>query len=124
MAPFDPYNNLRDAPTFSLSPAHITTDLFKKIVGDLHVVLNQYGPPQEHTTLEAKSKFIAPVSVPPPLQDRLRFKRRTDDIPPTKLIDRIVAQFNLLITNLPESVMSRRMAADAASSTNLRYAVS
>lgn len=57
----NPLSGFRDAPTFDVDRARIPTPLFKLIVGDMHLALNQYGPPREHHGEEARSRFTAPV---------------------------------------------------------------
>ena len=64
IAPFvglDPNRNMHDIATFDLHRSRIPTSLFKSIVQDMDVLLLQYGPPVEHTTEEATSRFLAPV---------------------------------------------------------------
>ena len=65
IAPFiglDPIRNLGDAPSFTLRRSRIPTALFRDIVGDMDVLLIQYGSMQSHTMEEARSRFLAPVS--------------------------------------------------------------
>jgi len=50
-----------DMPTFGIHRARIPTYLFKSIVGDLEIVMNQYGEPRGHKNEEARSRFLAPV---------------------------------------------------------------
>ena len=54
-----------DAPVFDLCRPRIPTALFKDIVMDMDVLLIQYDPPRSHTTEEATSRFLAPVSILP-----------------------------------------------------------
>ena len=64
IAPFvglDPNRNMHDIATFDLHRSRIPTSLFKSIVQDMDVLLLQYGPPVEHITEEATSRFLAPV---------------------------------------------------------------
>ena len=60
----------RDMHTFDIHRAHIPSSLFKDIIGDLQVIMKQYGEPVRHKNEEARSRFLAPVSArgyPPPL---------------------------------------------------------
>jgi hypothetical protein len=52
-------NNIK---TFKLKRSRIPTALFKSIVRDIDIMLVQYGPPIEHETEEARSRFLSPVS--------------------------------------------------------------
>jgi hypothetical protein len=64
MAPFiglDPNRKMNDITTFDLYRSRIPTSLFRSIVQDMDVLLSQYGPPIEHETEEATSRFLAPV---------------------------------------------------------------
>jgi len=64
MAPFvglDPNRKMKDIATFDLYRSRIPTSLFRSIVQDMDVLLPQYGPPDEHETEEATSRFLAPV---------------------------------------------------------------
>lgn len=66
IAPFvglDPGLQLRDATSFTVYRARIPTVLFKNIVQDIEIVMKQYGPPIDHQNVEARSIFLAPVSV-------------------------------------------------------------
>jgi hypothetical protein len=36
--------------------------MFKEIVQDLEIGMNQYGEPLNHSNMEARSRFLAPVS--------------------------------------------------------------
>jgi hypothetical protein len=54
---------LRDAPTLEMHRARIPNVLFKDIIGDIEIVMKQYGPPMEHNNVEAMSRFFAPVGV-------------------------------------------------------------
>ena len=56
---------LRDIHTFELHRSRIPTALFKEMVKDMDLMLMQYGPPMEHQTEEASSRFIAPVTFSP-----------------------------------------------------------
>ena|ERR1700691_1359029 len=60
----------KDMPTFDMHCARIPSSLFKDIIGDLQVIMKQYGEPARHKNEEARSRFHAPVSAqgyPPPL---------------------------------------------------------
>jgi hypothetical protein len=64
MAPFvglDPNRKMNDIATFDLYCSRIPTLLFRSIVQDMDILLSQYGPPVEHETEEATSRFLAPV---------------------------------------------------------------
>ncbi|KAM6493220.1 hypothetical protein JOM56_011354 [Amanita muscaria] len=64
IAPFvglDPLWNLSDAPLFHLRRSRIPTALFRDIVMDMDVLLTQYGNFENHTTEEARSRFLAPI---------------------------------------------------------------
>jgi len=50
-----------DMPTFKIHHACIPTSLFKLIVGDLEIVMNQYREPRNHKNEEARSRLLAPV---------------------------------------------------------------
>lgn len=64
LAGLDPNGNLRDAPTFRIKRARIPTSWFKEIIVDMHLGINQFGPPHSHRNEEARSRFLAPVSLP------------------------------------------------------------
>jgi hypothetical protein len=51
-----------DIEFFDLYRSRIPTALFKSIVQDIDVMLVQYGPPINHETEEARSRFLSPVS--------------------------------------------------------------
>ena len=51
-----------DMPAFEIHRARIPTSIFKSIVEDLDIVMNQYGDPRDHKNEEARSRFLAPVS--------------------------------------------------------------
>jgi hypothetical protein len=89
-----------DMPTFEIHRARIPTSLFKSIVGDLEIVMNQYGEPRDHKNEEARSRFLAPVSAQrfPSLLLRSRFYQ---------LFNRTIARFKLTIRNTPESMTGR-----------------
>ena len=61
----DPCYKLCDAEIFKVYRARIPTTLFKEIVQDIEIAMKQYGPPmeQEPDNEEARSRFLAPVSV-------------------------------------------------------------
>lgn len=59
----EPSLRLRDAPTLEMHRARIPNALFKDIIGDIEIVMKQYGPPMDHKNEEATSRFLAPVSV-------------------------------------------------------------
>ena len=70
IAPFiglDPNFKLHDIEFFDLYRSRIPTALFKSIVQDIDVMLVQYGPPINHETEEARSRFLSPVSTYKPL---------------------------------------------------------
>jgi hypothetical protein len=52
----------KDMPTFDIYRARIPSSLFKDIIGDLQVIMKQYGEPARHKNEEARSRFLAPVS--------------------------------------------------------------
>ncbi|KIL59239.1 hypothetical protein M378DRAFT_1068410 [Amanita muscaria Koide BX008] len=88
IAPFvglDPLWNLSDAPLFLLRRSRIPTALFRDIVMDMDVLLTQYGNFENHTTEEARSRFLAPI------------------------FNRLVAPFGSSIRNTPESLMNGRI---------------
>lgn len=88
MAPFvglDPNRQMNDIATFDLYRSRIPTSLFKSIVQDMDILLPQYGPPIEHETEEATSRFLAPI------------------------FNRLVAQFGFAFRNLPESILDGRV---------------
>ena len=58
----DPLLTGNDMQTFDVHRARIPTALFKAIVEDLGIVMNQYGEPRDHQNEEARSRFLAPVS--------------------------------------------------------------
>ena len=56
--------------TFDIHRARIPPPLFKDIIGDLQVIIKQYGEPDRHKNEEARLRYLAPVSAqgyPPPL---------------------------------------------------------
>ena len=58
----DPLLKGNDMQAFDIHRARIPTSLFKAMVEDLDVVMNQYGEPRDHKNEEARSRFLAPVS--------------------------------------------------------------
>ena len=52
---------LQDIGTFDIHRSRIPTHLFKSIVMDMDTKLMEFGPPFEHETEEARSRFISPV---------------------------------------------------------------
>jgi hypothetical protein len=48
--------------TFEIARARIPTSMFEAIVGDLDIIMNQYGDPVDHDNEEARSRCLAPVS--------------------------------------------------------------
>jgi len=77
----DPLLKGNDMQAFDIHRARIPTSLFKAMVEDLGVVMNQYGEPRDHKNEEARSRFLAP------------------------LFNRTVALFKLTIVNTPESMI-------------------
>lgn len=70
-----PEAQLRDVSPFLISRARIPNDLFARIVDDIQVMVNNYGPYREHENDEATSRAIAPVRlslVIPPTHTRSR----------------------------------------------------
>lgn len=63
----DPHQSMRDAPVSNVHRARIPAFLLKKILEDIHVSLNQYGPAEDHETQEARSRFMAPVCLSTPI---------------------------------------------------------
>ena len=57
-----PFLEGRDMKTFEIYRARIPTSLFKEIVEDLDIAMNQYGEPYYHNNEEARSRCLAPVS--------------------------------------------------------------
>lgn len=56
-----PEVRLRDASSFIIRRARIPNELFARIVDDIQVMANNYGPHWEHENEEATSRAIAPV---------------------------------------------------------------
>ncbi|KAF8806804.1 hypothetical protein BYT27DRAFT_6609038 [Phlegmacium glaucopus] len=75
----------RDMPTFDICRARIPNSLFREIISDIQMMLNQYGEPDSHKNEEARSRFLSP------------------------LFNRIVSLFELTIVNTPESIIPGRM---------------
>lgn len=65
----NPDAKLGDAKRFDLGRARITNDLFSKIVDDVHVAINIFGLPREHTNTQSLSGNMLSVRylVPPVL---------------------------------------------------------
>ncbi|KAF8808065.1 hypothetical protein BYT27DRAFT_7097515 [Phlegmacium glaucopus] len=88
MAPFvglDPDRNMYDIPTVDLYRSRIPTSLFESIVDDMDILLLQYGPPIDHETEEATSRFLAPI------------------------FNHLVTTFGFAFRNLPESSLHGRI---------------
>jgi len=70
---------MKDIATFELHRSRIPTTLFKSIVQDIDIMLVQYGPPIEHETEEARSRFLSPVSASQLFirQSKLKFSLRS-----------------------------------------------
>lgn len=81
----DPLLKGNDMQAFDIHRARIPTALFKAIVEDLGIVMNQYGEPRDHKNEQARSRFLAP------------------------LFNRTVALFKLTIVNTPESMIYGRI---------------
>lgn len=56
-----PEVQLRDVSHFLICRARIPNNLFARIVDDVQVMVNNYGPHREHENEEATSRAIAPV---------------------------------------------------------------
>ena len=105
MAPFvglEPDQDLYDIPTFDLYRSRIPTALFRSIVQDMDLLLHQYGPPIDHRTEEATSRFLAPVG------RILLLLRRNSDCR-FQIFNCLVAQFGFAFRNLPESTLDGRL---------------
>ena len=66
----DPNLAAKDMTSFEVFRARIPTSMFEAIVGDLDIIMNQYGDPTELDNEEARSKCLAPVgahSIPRPI---------------------------------------------------------
>jgi len=90
--------------TFEIRRARIPTSMFKEIVGDLDVTMNQYGDPVQHSNEEARSMCLAPVSahsIPRSIFAAHSLHRQ--------LYNRTVALFKLTIRNIPGSTIPSRM---------------
>ena len=59
------YSQANEIETFHVHRSRMPTALFRSIVEDLDVMLLQYGPPIEHKTEQATSRFLSPVSTEP-----------------------------------------------------------
>jgi hypothetical protein len=97
----DPLLKGNDMQTFDIHRARIPTSLFKAMVEDLGVVMNQYGEPRDHKDEEARSRFLAPVST-----QSVSFVKIFTLL---QLFNRTVALFKLTIVNTPESMIYGRM---------------
>jgi hypothetical protein len=101
----EPSRIMNDIETFGLHRSRIPTKLFKLIVEDIDVMLVQYGPPIEHETEVARSRFLSPVSA----------SHFSDHRPPTNLnfypeiFNRLIAVFGFAFRNLPESAIKGRI---------------
>ena len=103
IAPFvglDPVRNLGDAPSFDLRRCRIPTALFRDIVTDMDVLLIQYGTLQNHTTEEARSRFLGILPITARITEFLNIHQ---------IFNRLVAQFGSSIQNTPESLMNGRI---------------
>jgi hypothetical protein len=58
----DPILMGADMKTFEVHRARIPTLLFKAIVEDISIMMNQYGESMDHKNAEATTRFLAPVS--------------------------------------------------------------
>ena len=106
MAPFvglDPDKMMEDITTFDLYRSRIPTPLFKSIVQDMDVLLSQYGPPAEHETEEATSRFFAPVG-----KIELTLKLKNSDRC-SQIFNRLIDQFGFAFRNRPESILDGRI---------------
>ena len=100
IAPFvglTPLLNFADVPSFDLHRSRIPTALLKDIVTDMDILLVQYGTMIDHTTEEARSRFLAPVSFLPELPHRIFLNI-------LQIFNHLVAQFGRFIQNAPESL--------------------
>jgi hypothetical protein len=107
IAPFvglDPSLGCMDAPPFEVKLARLPTQLFRQIVEDIQLVMKQYGPPDDHLNVEARSRFLAPVSL---LRSQLSENKLC--LNNQQLFNHTVAQFGLLISNTLESTIPGRM---------------
>ncbi|KAG2347899.1 hypothetical protein BDR05DRAFT_944885 [Suillus weaverae] len=57
----DHHRLTNDITTFPLHRSRIPTSLFKSIVEDIDMMMLQYGPPIDHETEEARSRFLSPL---------------------------------------------------------------
>lgn len=107
MAPFvnlQPNEGLRDIITFELHRSRIPTTLFKSIVQDIDMMLVQYGPPMDHKTEEATSRFLSPVSAS---QQTSSYGNLIQICP--QIFNRLIGVFQFAFRNLPESIIEGRM---------------
>lgn len=88
--------------TFEIHRARIPTFLFKEIVEDIDIAMNQYGEPVDHNNVEARSRCLVPVSA-----HIYRILFRCSLL--YQLFNRTVALFKLTIRNIPESTIPSRM---------------
>ncbi|KAL7266063.1 hypothetical protein RUND412_011405 [Rhizina undulata] len=68
---------------YQIRRARVPASVFLGIVRDLNKMVNQYGPPHEHRTEEARSRYLSPG------------------------FGSIIAHFKLLIQNVPETLEGR-----------------
>jgi hypothetical protein len=89
MAPRYHFFNLREGintvPLFPVRRARLPSGVFFRILEDMTIILNQYGPPDTHTAEIARCAYIAPM------------------------FNRIIAHFQLRIENTPETLFEGRM---------------
>jgi hypothetical protein len=107
MAPFvnlQPSEGLRDITTFELHRSRIPTTLFKSIVEDIDMMLVQYGPPMDHETEEATSRFLSPVSASQQTSSCGNLIRICPQI-----FNRLIGVFQFAFRNLPESIIEGLM---------------
>jgi hypothetical protein len=81
----NPRYHMWDADRFHMKRARIPTDVFQRIVSDIDLMLQVYGPPELHGTEDARSRFLAP------------------------LWHHIVAKFGMLVRNTPETMIQGRI---------------
>ena len=93
-----------DIKTFRLQRSQIPTALFKSIVQDVDIMLVQYGPPLDHETEQARSRFLSPVSAS-------HFSdHQTNSNFYSEIFNRLIAIFSSTYRNLPESTIEGRIA--------------
>lgn len=93
-----------DAPAFVLDRARIPTPLFEQIIEDMSLDLSQFGPPDRHRTEEARTRFLAPVRPACPCPVYCTSANLL-----AQAMNRLVAQFHLLVQNTPESIIQGRI---------------